>query len=238
MLNIKINSKAKLTKEELEAKSQPKKGGQWIKDVGEFDLTIDSVTNKNKKGAFIESKDPAWATVIVTYSNSKGQKITDLLNTPIDASGSFSYNRPGKEPDFRPLQRVCAFLEALGVQIEDHSKILGTIDHFFGANMEANLIGKTVKANVQYKGLNVRYMGKNDEGATQYQLHNWENPYQIREGEVAPILTGYPACENHAVSLGLNKDNISPFPSIKDFIASKNAVQTDAVVENDEDMPF
>jgi hypothetical protein len=82
-------------------------------------------------------------------------------------------------------------------------------------------------------------MGKNDEGLTQYQLFNWDRPYEVRDGEEAPILTGYEACENYAIGLGISKDRITPFPKIKEFEIGAKTVAVGTVEEiGDEALPF
>ncbi len=242
MLNVKINSKAKMTADEIKQNAVVKKRGMWIKDRGIQDLTIDSITNKKKDGTEMTCVDPTWSPVLITLSNTKGQKITHYMLVPNDASRNFVFQAPNKDPNFKPLQKIVNFLTGLGVEIENYGRIVGLIDHFFGANIKANLVGQVVKADIQYQGLNINYMGKdNNKEHTLYQLFNWDRPYEIREGEEAPILTGYEACENHAISLGIKKENITPFPKIKEFLEGSSSLKTTTLSDDgaeSDDLPF
>lgn len=218
MIKVNLDSRCKLSSDEIAKAMAPKKQSLWIKDVGVQDLTVDSVTNRKKDGSEMVSVDPTWAPVVMTLSNTKGQKISHYLLTPIDATHDYVFNRPGKMPSNLPASKFKNFVASLGADVEDYTKLLGLTDHYFGSCLQTNLIGKTVRANIQYQGLHIRYMGKEaSTGATQYQLFHWNDPYEIREGEVAPILTGYQACENHALGLGIEKSAIQPFPKISEF---------------------
>jgi len=218
MIKVNLDSRCTLSSDEIEKAMAPKKQALWIKDVGVQDLTIDSATNLKKDGSEMVSVDPNWAPVVLTLSNTKGQKISHYLLTPIDGKNDYAFIRPGKTPSRLPFSKFVNFVKSVGADIQDFRKLVGLTDHYFGSCMKTNLIGKTVRANIQYQGLHIRYMGKQeDTGATQYQLFHWNNPYEIREGEVAPILTGYQACENHALGLGIEKSAIQPFPKIAEF---------------------
>lgn len=241
MLKIKLNSSSQMTAEQIAAVRKPK--SRWIKDTGVQTVTIDEVTNLKKDGTPIASKDPNWATLKIVVSNTKGEKLTDLISVPLTGDHDFLYQVPGKDPSSNAFIKLCSFLDGLGVAVSDKTSILTALDFFFGDSCQENLIGSTMNVDIQYRGLNIRYVGKDAEGKPQYQLHNWDRPYQLREDsdEVAPIVTSYEACLNHALSIGVEKNNISGFPSIREILPKQDKIELSSVEsdsEVSEDMPF
>lgn len=141
-------SKPQLSQAEYQAKAA-QSSGTFIQDPGTYDLMIKTFTFDEA----LNAKDSAWIGAKVELENTDGKTMRHSVLIPVECRNSFLFQGTSTFP----LEKLQELLRGLGVQF-DYENGMEQIGQIFG-NPE-QLIGKTIRASLGYKGPHVKYIGK------------------------------------------------------------------------------
>ena len=216
MRKVVIQKSVGLDKEELERAVKKASGNnRWLKDPGTYTLVITDVISYRKTKPEKNSPDPTWDNYQIVLETTEGAKFNHFVKVPLTDKNNFRYLNP-KTPDAKPTMFpfiiYVNFLKGLGIDTSDPSVIMPITDVIFG-DPEEYLLNAKLKVRVGYRGLHIRYVGKNEEGQTMYQPYLNDAPY-VYDGVEVEACPGYAACENLLIGLGVDKGKLKAFPEI------------------------
>lgn len=216
--------------------------GFWIKNPGTYTLKIVGVELKGLAG------DPTWTKYAVSYESTNGDKFNQLLLVPTTSKNEYVYHNkknPGAKPTHYIFVLYLEFLNGIGVDIDATTEDLRDIDSIteqLWSNPKENLIGATIKMDIGYKGLHVRYMGKNEDDETLFQAFNYDEPFAIEGQPPLGTCTSKQACINQLLAYGVEESKIKEFPEVLKTYAGPKAYEfefgTKVQAASNDDLPF
>lgn len=206
-------------KEEEFQKELNKAGGnKFIKDPGEYILTVQDIENKG-----IAKSDANWLNLRFKLETANGESFNLFQLFPLKRVDNFKY---GPKKTLFVYRGLMDFLRAFGVTLE-FDTAMATIGGLLG-NMEA-FIGKKIRVEIGYTGPHTQYIGK-DGDKNQYVIINKGERLKDEEG-VEMIFPDWKAAENYAAGVSLK---LQGFPEILKFYDG-DSLTVSEVEETEED---
>lgn len=147
--------------------------------------------------------NPTWQKFLLTLKGASKATTTYQIAVPFE---TIEYKTAtGKNPLFM-YTKLVKLMAGLGVTLTPES-LEKVLPEYF-TNVEKALVGRQLSIEVGYRGNFIKYMGKNGEGKTQYQI-------QLSNGTVLPdVFADFKAAEAFAVSKSIE---VSKFVEVTDI---------------------
>lgn len=205
----------------------------WLRKPGTYTFTISEIEDRGQAG------DPNWRSFKFVLETTDGEKINHFILVPKSEKNSFEYRNvkvPDAKPTLFPFINYLDFLKGVGIDVTDLSIIMSVTDAVF-SDAEAHLLNAKIKARVDYRGVNIRFIGKDEDGSNLYQAHLNTKPYEA-EGEVLEPCKSIDACKNQLISLGVPEKKISGFPDIQEIFEGEPLFEITEEEETNTAIPF
>lgn len=216
--SFKTNSKPTLSKTEFD--SHAKDMGKFVNEPGTYDMLIKAVSFKDTPS----EKDSAWISAEILLETPDGKTMKHFALVPTECRNSFLF---GADKSTFALENLQNFLRGLGVAFDFENGMAQVASIFGNVN---NLIGKTLKVRVGYKGPTVKYLGK-------------EEHVVVKSDFVTPAVDGVFKTKDAAIAAaneaGIAKSKLSYANVLEIFPSTtQQIVAASATTSVDLDLPF
>ncbi len=218
--SFKTGSKPELSKSEYDARAA-QSSGNFLQDPGTYDLMIKTFTFDES----LNQKDSAWIGAKAELESPEGKTMRHSLLIPVECRNSFLFQGTSTFP----LEKLQEFLRGLGVQF-DYENGMDQVAQVFGDPEQ--LIGKTIRATLGYKGPHVKYVGKD-----QFQVVDKDHETPKVDG----VFATKEAARAAAQEAGLKYvDKNADYINVTQIFTAKEAVinVTTATTQATQDLPF